>query len=130
MGGGGSALGGATVGGYGDGGAGIVSLTVLSMYPTAFGQLCFLAQTHNAHCHAALIYWSTYVAMLLGIATHAGDYCTTGDSLGDNLACTQVVCQEALKEVQQARVDRSAKMLLALVLVTLATNLATQQADK
>ena len=48
MGGGGSALGGATVGGYGDGGAGIVSLTVLSMYPTVFGQLCFLAQTHSA----------------------------------------------------------------------------------
>lgn len=32
MGGGGSALGGATVGRYGDGGAGIVSFTVLFMY--------------------------------------------------------------------------------------------------
>jgi hypothetical protein len=47
MGGGGSALGGATVGGYGDGGAGIVSLTVLFMYATVVGQLCFLAQAHN-----------------------------------------------------------------------------------
>ena len=72
MGGGGSALGGATVGGYGDGGAGSVSVTVLFMCAIVFGQLCLLVPVPMSlacctHVHVNMC------GNALGIAIVAGD---------------------------------------------------------